>query len=66
MKMNERQINCSCGASWLIWEYISEIISIENYDFNISEFRVYKCPKCGKEVPVTISFKKEIEKIKYE
>ena len=64
--MNERQINCSCGASWLIWENISEIVNVDNYDFKVIELRVYKCPKCGKEIPVTIGFRKEIKKIKYE
>lgn len=64
--MNEYQINCTCGASWLIWENISDQISIDNNTFQINELTVYTCPKCGRKIEATIGFVKHIKEIIYE
>lgn len=64
--MNKRQINCTCGASWLIWENISDIIDIDYSTFEQNELTIYVCPKCGKEIQTTIKFVKHIKEIKYD
>lgn len=64
--MNENQIHCHCGASWLIWENWDDTIDINNSDFEMSEFRLYTCHKCGRNIEATIYFNKSIKKIEYE
>lgn len=64
-EMNENQIHCSCGASWLIWENVDDIIDVDNGDFDIVEFRIYICPKCMQSIEASIYFSKTIKKIKY-
>lgn len=63
--MNERQINCSCGASWLYWENLKDRTILNNSRFEISEACIYICPKCGKSIITIIVFDKKLNVISY-